>query len=356
MRLENQSKAKERARWDKSKTRGKRPEYQETSSDTEYEEGSDDTCEDLNSPYKRPKPTPFTPRITRFKYHRRAKLPMNIKVYEGNKDPEDHLSIFSAAVEQEGWPMPIWCKILCQTLGGAARNWFDDLDPKTFMHGHGHPELAKKLKDKIPKMVDEMFERVRAFIRGKVVASSAKMPQPPQWDKGNTRPVWSGGQDKSRNRNIPREIEELVASRKLAHLVKDIRRSNQRNGNRGRNGVKVINMMNDWRNRKRPNEGEGSGLTEELTFRNSLTDEPIILEGMIEGETYHPLGVIDLRITIWEVGRNKTVPMEFAIVRCRYPYNVLIGRTRMRSLGVVGSTIHSMIKFPTDLGVITMET
>ncbi|GJX03640.1 hypothetical protein Tco_0189556 [Tanacetum coccineum] len=35
-----------------------------------------------------------------------------------------------------------------------------------FMHGHRHPELAKKLNDKIPKMVDEMFERVRAFIRG----------------------------------------------------------------------------------------------------------------------------------------------------------------------------------------------
>ncbi|GJV95955.1 hypothetical protein Tco_1547532 [Tanacetum coccineum] len=75
--------------------------YQETSTDTECDEGSEDTCEDLNSPYKRPKPTPFTPRITRFKYHERAKLPRNIRIYEGNKDPEDHLSIFSAAAEQE---------------------------------------------------------------------------------------------------------------------------------------------------------------------------------------------------------------------------------------------------------------
>ncbi|GJY35511.1 retrotransposable element Tf2 [Tanacetum coccineum] len=36
----------------------------------------------------------------------------------------------------------------------------------SFMHGHGHPELANKLNDKIPKTVDEMFKRVRAFIRG----------------------------------------------------------------------------------------------------------------------------------------------------------------------------------------------
>ncbi|GKF49883.1 hypothetical protein Tco_0143134, partial [Tanacetum coccineum] len=35
-----------------------------------------------------------------------------------------------------------------------------------FTHGHGHPELAKKLNDKIPKTVDEMWERVRAFIKG----------------------------------------------------------------------------------------------------------------------------------------------------------------------------------------------
>ncbi|GJX33359.1 hypothetical protein Tco_0243214 [Tanacetum coccineum] len=46
---------------------------------------------------------------------------------------------------------------------------------------------------------------------------------------------------------LKKQIEEVVASRKLARLVKDIRRNNQRNGNPGRN------------------------------------DEPIILEGIIEG-------------------------------------------------------------------------
>ncbi|GKF46044.1 hypothetical protein Tco_0135846, partial [Tanacetum coccineum] len=57
-----------------------------------------------------------------------------------------------------------------------------------------------------------------------------------------------------------------------------------------------------------------------------------------------------------EAGRNKTVLMEFAIVKCHSPYNVLIGRTGIRSLGAVVSTIHSMIMFPTDQGVVTMET
>ncbi|GJU55490.1 hypothetical protein Tco_1229204 [Tanacetum coccineum] len=41
-----------------------------------------------------------------------------------------------------------------------------------FMQGHGHPELAKKLNDKILKTMVEMFKRVRAFIRGEVAVVS----------------------------------------------------------------------------------------------------------------------------------------------------------------------------------------
>ncbi|GKD23749.1 hypothetical protein Tco_1225452 [Tanacetum coccineum] len=268
-RLKDRSTTKEKARRERSKPRGKRSRHQETSSDFEYDEGLEDTYKDLNAPYKRPNPTPFTQIITRFKYHQRAKLLRNIRVYEGNKDPEDHLGIFSAAAEQEVWPMPVWCKNVCQTLCGAARNWFDDLDPKkvhgikrrhneglqafmdrfksqslhikgvppvlrisSFMHGHGHPKLAKKFNDKIPKTVDEMFERVRAFIRGEVAAR----------DKGhNTNDCYQ----------IKKQIEEAVASGK-------------------------------------PFEEERSGLTDELTFpaipQNQLTDKPIILEGVIAGK------------------------------------------------------------------------
>ncbi|GJZ61532.1 hypothetical protein Tco_0617669 [Tanacetum coccineum] len=74
------------------------------------------------------------------------------------------------------------------------------------------------------------------------------------------------------------------------------------------------------------------------------------------GEIYHPLGLIDLKVTMGEPGRNKTVMLEFAIVKCRSPYNVIMGRTAMRSLEAVGSTIYFMIKFPIARGVTTMKT
>ncbi|GKA78472.1 hypothetical protein Tco_0785009 [Tanacetum coccineum] len=82
-----------------TKSRTRRSGQKETSSDSDYEEDLEDTYEDLSTPYKRPKPTPFTTRITRFKYYRRDKLLRKIKVYEGSKDLEDHLGIFSAATE-----------------------------------------------------------------------------------------------------------------------------------------------------------------------------------------------------------------------------------------------------------------
>ncbi|GJT40508.1 reverse transcriptase domain-containing protein [Tanacetum coccineum] len=73
-----------------------------------------------------------------------------------------------------------------------------------FMHGHGLPELAKKLNDKIPQMVDEMFERVRAFIRGEVAVGSAEMVRPSQGDKGYVRPAWPGMSEKKQKWGRPK--------------------------------------------------------------------------------------------------------------------------------------------------------
>ncbi|GJW73887.1 hypothetical protein Tco_0133257 [Tanacetum coccineum] len=96
-----------------------------------------------------------------------------------------------------------------------------------------------------------------------------------------------------------------------------------------------------WKERSKITRSEGFLSTVEVRF---------------SGETYHPLRIIDLRATMEKERRSKTVLMEYAIIKCRSPYNVIIGRTRMRSLRAVGSTIYSMIKFPTNQGIVAMET
>ncbi|GKC29772.1 hypothetical protein Tco_1037066 [Tanacetum coccineum] len=57
------------------------------------------------------------------------------------------------------------------------------------------------------------------------------------------------------------------------------------------------------------------------------------------GKVYYSLSLIDLEVTMGEPGRSKTVLLEFSIVKCRSPYNVIIGRIGMRSLGAVVTTI-----------------
>ncbi|GJR86383.1 hypothetical protein Tco_0210394 [Tanacetum coccineum] len=63
--------------------------------------------------------------------------------------------------------------------------------------------------------------------------------------------------------HLKKQLEEVAASGKLAYLVKDIRRGNQRNRSQGR----------------------GEEIAFSMIPRNSLTDAPIILEETIEG--YH---------------------------------------------------------------------
>ncbi|GKC58536.1 hypothetical protein Tco_1086134 [Tanacetum coccineum] len=250
------------------------------------------------------------------RYHRRAKLPPNVRVYEGNKDPEDYLSIFSAAAEQED-------------LDPKSVDGFEELSSK-FLEEFSqqkmydkdhfvnpiHPELSKKLNDKIPKTVDEMWERVRAFIRGEAAADTTEAIRSPRWEKSAGKASWSEHQNRSRNRshrggegrnigtcapyarregftplmktpkeilamdnvNFPppppmvgilekrnmnkfcdyhqdrghntndcyhlkKQIEEAVASGRLAHLVKDIRQGGQKGKGSAKGREKVINMV-----------------------------------------------------------------------------------------------------------------
>ncbi|GJZ85994.1 hypothetical protein Tco_0657604 [Tanacetum coccineum] len=317
-------------------------------------------------------------RITHFKYHEKAKLPRNVKVYEGDvRKSHSVIRGEAAARSAEVVRAPQWDK------GTTHPGWRDSFTPLI----------------KTPKEILEM-ESVNFL---------PPLPLVKTPENQNLNKFCDYHGDRGHNTNefhyLKKQIEEAVASGKLAHLVKDIRRGNQRNKSQGRGGVKFINMVGSEGGRKRPYEMEKPGLTEEIAFpaipQNCLTDAPIILEGTIKGyhvqriyidggssseimyehcfknfdadiksrlrksnaplvgflgEVYDPLGLVNLRVTMEEPGRSKTVLLEFVIVKCRSPYNLIMGRTGMRSLEAVGSTIHLMIKFPTTRGVATVET
>nr|GEV61849.1 hypothetical protein [Tanacetum cinerariifolium] len=288
---------------------------------------------------------------------------------------------FPTAAKQEEWPMPVWCMMFCQTLSGSARNWFDSLDPKSvdgfeelsnnfleefsqhkryykdpteihgikrnpneglqafmdrfkaesahikgvppvlrisaFMHTHGHPELAKKLNDKIPKTVDEMWERVRAFIKGETTIDTTEVIRYPRWEKNVGKASWSEGQntpneilvmdnvnlhppplmvgtpekrnmnkfcdyhqDRGHNTNecyhLKKQIEEAVASGRLAYLVKDIRHGGQKSKGSAKGKDKLMNcpvvvevMIEGFKVRRiHVDSGSSSEVIYEHCFRN----------------------------------------------------------------------------------------
>ncbi|GKG36851.1 hypothetical protein Tco_0447024, partial [Tanacetum coccineum] len=98
-------------------------------------------------------------------------------------------------------------------MKGFKHSW-TVLRISAFMHGHGHLELAKNLNDKIPKIVNEIWERVRAFIRGEMVADTTEVIRSPRWEKSA---------DGSRNRSHRRGKEEawglvlLMLEEKASH-------------------------------------------------------------------------------------------------------------------------------------------
>nr|GEZ40584.1 reverse transcriptase domain-containing protein [Tanacetum cinerariifolium] len=61
----------------------------------------------------------------------RTRMLNNVKTYDENEDPEDHVKIFKAAAQVERWPMPTWCHMFNSTIIGAARVWFDELPPES---------------------------------------------------------------------------------------------------------------------------------------------------------------------------------------------------------------------------------
>ncbi|GJT71961.1 reverse transcriptase domain-containing protein [Tanacetum coccineum] len=217
--------------------------------------------EDLSQPLVCEETDPFTPRISYFNLPKRIRMPSHVKTYDGSEDPEDHLKIFQAAAKVERWAMPTWCHMFNSTLTGNVRVWFDDLLPESidsydglkeafltnylqqkkcikdpveihhikqregestedfvrrfkiesrdvkgapkvmrisgFMYGIMNPELIKRLHDKIPKFVDEMWKITTTFLRGEVVAGNQERKKtfPPwkQQDAGHRQNFKKGG-------------------------------------------------------------------------------------------------------------------------------------------------------------------
>ncbi|GFY84700.1 hypothetical protein Acr_03g0014740 [Actinidia rufa] len=69
------------------------------------------------------------------------------------------------------------------------------------------------------------------------------------------------------------------------------------------------------------------------------------------GNTTHPLGWINLPITLGTEPQQTTVWQDFIVVDCPSPYNSILGRPTLGRIKVITSTYHLKVKFPTSTGI-----
>ncbi|GJW70458.1 reverse transcriptase domain-containing protein [Tanacetum coccineum] len=209
-------------------------------------------------------------------------MPSHVKTYTKSGDPEDHIKLFQSAAKIERRAMPTWCHMFNSTLTGNARVWFDKLpresidsyedlraafrenyrqqtkhikDPVEihhikqrdgesmedfmerykeevldvegvsecmkifgFRHGINHPELIKRLYEKIPRSMDEMYRVTTSFLQGEVAAFShgrKKAPTPWKQPEGGNKPSFKKGfKNKHRSDRKPDRFSLLTKTPK----------------------------------------------------------------------------------------------------------------------------------------------
>nr|GEY71333.1 reverse transcriptase domain-containing protein [Tanacetum cinerariifolium] len=73
------------------------------------------------------------------------------------------------------------------------------------------------------------------------------------------------------------------------------------------------------------------------------------------GETTWPLGQLKLLVTIGDATHSTKAWMNFMIVKSLSPYNGIIGRPGLKAIQAVPSTVHGMLKFPTEERIVTIR-
>nr|GEV44048.1 reverse transcriptase domain-containing protein [Tanacetum cinerariifolium] len=274
-----------------------------------------------------------------------------------------------------------------------------------FMHRVNNPELIKRLNDHVPKTMEEMMITTTAFIRGETAAASKKknhvswkahdqskrqnsdkrsdfrghsregrgsnrftpltrtpkeiladeaskfQPLPPMVmpvEKRSSNKFYDFHNDKGHNTDecmqLKKQIEELVRAGKLLHLIKEIKQGLYQS----KTGVKeiavkdkptTIYMVQSWQRT--------------VKQKSQMVPATTSLTGF-SGETIWPLGQLRLLVIIGDANHSTRTWMNFMIVKSLLPYNGIIGRPGLRAIQAVPSTVHGILKFPVEWGIVTI--
>ncbi|CAL5391726.1 unnamed protein product [Camellia sinensis] len=94
-----------------------------------------------------------------------------------------------------------------------------------------------------------------------------------------------------------------------------------------------------------------SGPTISSSFHSDIREQDSgIKEDYIEGSTYVFISVVSFILYIILSVRSK-IKTEFVVIDTPSPYNIILGRPWLHTMGAVPSTLHQLLRFPTEHGV-----
>nr|GEY92026.1 reverse transcriptase domain-containing protein [Tanacetum cinerariifolium] len=250
-----------------------------------------------------------------------------------------------------------------------------------------------------------------------ILAAEANKFQPPPpmvtpVEKRNRNKLCDFHNDKGHNTDkcmqLKKQIEELVRAGKLSHLIKEIKqgREQPKTGRKeaaAKDKPTIIYMVRSWQRTVKQKVTQSFEPGKEIAFppltTSSGTEGPLVIEAEIgrhvihrmyidggssmeilyehcfnrlrleiksqmvpattsligfSGETTWPLGQLRLLVTIGDTTDSTKVWMNFMVVKSLSPYNGIIRRPGLKAIQAVPSTVHGMLKFPTERGIVTI--
>nr|GFA80323.1 reverse transcriptase domain-containing protein [Tanacetum cinerariifolium] len=152
---------------------------------------------------------------------------------------------------------------------------------------------------------------------------------------------------------LKKKIKELVRAGKLSHLIKEIKQGREqpktgRKETAAKDKPTTIYMVRSWQRTVKQKITQSFEQGKEITFpplaNSNGTERPLIIEAELK-----------LLVTIGDATHSTKAWMNFMIVKSLSPYNGIIGRPGLKAIQAVSSTVHGMLKFPTEEGIVTIR-
>nr|GEW60182.1 reverse transcriptase domain-containing protein [Tanacetum cinerariifolium] len=208
---------------------------------------------------------------------------------------------------------------------------------------------------------------------------------------------------------LKKQIEELVRAGKLSHLIKEIKqgRKQPKTGKKetaAKDKPTTIYMVRSWQRTVKQKVTQSFERVKEIAFpplaASNRTEGPLVIEAEMgghmihrmyidggssmeilyercfnrlrpeiksqmvpattsltgfSGETIWPLGQLRLPVIIGDATHSTKAWMNFMVVKSLSPYNGIIRRPGLKAIQAVPSTVHGMLKFPVEGGIVTVR-